>query len=369
MDLSRTEFSIGEIASSIGAKALGDTDLTITGVASPKLAGENDLALAFNDRFRPDLILGRARAAVLSNEDDWESLNLKAVIIISNPRLGLSQITEHFRKPYSYSEDMRAHSLISDKAVIGKESSIGPFSYIGPGVQLGEGCIIGSHVSIDEGTAIGKNGVILSGARIGPNTIIGDNFICHHNTVIGCDGYSYDTAKAGAVEQVKETLGSNVNQTQSKYAKVYSLGNVRIGNDVEIGACTAIDRGTIDSTVIGDRTKIDNLVHIAHNVRVGDDCLLCGQVGIAGSSEIGDRVVFAGQTGVKDHIKVGDDVIAGGATKIYSNVPNGRIVMGSPAVEMQKNIATYKATRKLPKLIEKVSELERILTDLTKKRE
>ncbi|MCY4307019.1 MAG: UDP-3-O-(3-hydroxymyristoyl)glucosamine N-acyltransferase [Rhodobacteraceae bacterium] len=366
MDVSRTGFSIGEIASSIGAKALGNTDLTITGVASPKLASENDLALAFNDRFRPDLILGRAQAAVLGNEDDWESLNLKAVIIINNPRLGLSQITKHFRRSYSYSEDMRTHSLISDRAVIGEGSSIGPFSYIGPGVQLGEGCIVGSHVSIDEGSIIGNNGAILSGTRIGPNTMIGKNFICHQNTVIGCDGYSYDTAMAGAVEQVKETLGLNVNQTQSKYAKVYSLGHVRIGDDVEIGACTAIDRGTIDLTIIGDRTKIDNLVHIAHNVRVGDDCLLCGQVGIAGSSQIGDRVVFAGQTGVKDHIKVGNDVIAGGATKIYSNVSNGRIVMGSPAVEMQKNIATYKAMRKLPKLVEKVSELERKLTDLTK---
>lgn len=170
---------------------------------------------------------------------------------------------------------------------------------------------------------------------------------------------------AGAVEQVKQTLGSKDDKIQSKNTKVYSLGNVMIGDDVEIGACTAIDSGTIDSTVIGNRTKIDNLVHIAHNVEIGDDCLICGQVGIAGSAKVGDRVVFAGQTGVKDHIRVGNDVIAGGATKIFSNVPDGTIVMGSPAVEMKKNIATYKAIRKLPILLEKVSAMEKKLSDLT----
>ncbi len=364
MEISQNEFTVGEIACAIGAEARGNTDLTVSGVASPKTATENELALAISDRFRSDLELGKARAAVLGHEDGWQSLGLKAVIILENPRLGLSKLTRYFKKPFTFSKDMRSLSHISNKAVIGEGTTIGPYSYIGPDVIVGEGCIIGSHVSIEKGTTIGQNGVILSGVRIGQNIIIGNNFICHFNTVIGCDGFSYDTPTEGAVEQVKQSLGSKVNKTQSKYTKVYSLGTVRIGDNVEIGSCTAIDRGTIDATSIGSRTKIDNLVHIAHNVQIGEDCLLCGQVGIAGSTKIGDRVVFAGQTGVKDHIKVGNDVIAGGATKIFSNVTNGAIIMGSPAVEMQKNIATYKAIRKLPRLFERVSDLEKKLSDL-----
>ncbi len=365
MDLSQSKFTVGEIASAIGAEARGNISLTVTGVASPKTASENELALAMSDRFRPDLAFGKAHAAVLGHGNDWESLGLKAAIILMNPRLGLSKLTSYFKKPASFSRDMRSHSFISEKAIIGEGTTIGPFTYIGPDVIIGNDCIIGSHVSIEEGSKIGNGGVVLSGVRIGQRIIIGEYFICHYNTAIGCDGFSYETAAEGAVEQVKQTLGSKVDKIQSRNTKVYSLGNIIIGDDVEIGACTAIDSGTIDSTVIGNRTKIDNLVHIAHNVRIGEDCLLCGQVGIAGSAKIGDRVVLAGQTGVKDHIKVGNDVIAGGATKIFSNVPDGTIVMGSPAVEMKKNIATYKAIRRLPKLLEKVSAMEKKLSDLT----
>lgn len=366
MDLSQRKYTVGEIAIAIGAQVLGNTELTVTGMASPKRATENQLALAMSRQYYLDIGLGKARAAVLGHETDWQKIGLEAAIILDNPRLGLSKLTGYFKQPTSLTIDMRNHSIISGEAVIGEETAIGPFSYIGPGVVIGNGCLIGSHVSIESGSKIGKNGTIQAGVRIGQGTIIGDNFICHYNSVIGCDGFSYETGTEGAVEQVKQTLGSKVDKKQSNYSKVFSLGNVRIGDNVEIGACTAIDRGTIESTVIGDRTKIDNLVHIAHNVIIGEDCLLCGQVGIAGSSKIGNRVVLAGQTGVKDHIKVGNDVIAGGATKIYSNVPNGTIVMGSPAVEMKKNIATYKATRKLPKLFEKVSAMEKKLSDITK---
>ncbi len=365
MTSSRNKYSVNEIANAIGAKAFGNTELEVTGVASPKEADEHELALAISDKFRADIALGSAQVAVLGNDTNWQDLGLEAVIVINNPRLGLSTLTGYFKKSFSFSRDMRDHSLISDGIKIGEDTLIGPFTYIGPDVTLGKGCVVGSGVSIEAGSHIGRNSVILSGVRIGQNTQIGDNFICHHNTVIGCDGYSYETAAEGAVEQVKETLGARVNKVQSKYSKVFSLGNVVIGNDVEIGSCTAIDRGTIQSTTIGNGTKIDNLVHIAHNVRIGEDCLLCGQVGIAGSAIIGNRVVFAGQTGVKDHINVGDDVIAGGATKIFSNVTKGAILMGSPAVEMKKNIATYRAIRKLPRLFDKVSEMEKKLSDMS----
>ena len=134
-----------------------------------------------------------------------------------------------------------------------------------------------------------------------------------------------------------------------------------------MGAGCAIDRGTVSNTVIGNGTKLDNLVHMAHNVTVGENCLLCGQVGIAGSVVIGDRVVLAGQCGVADHVNVGSDVIAAGKSGISSNVPPKRVIMGNPAVKMETNVESYKAIRRLPRLVSKVAELEKMVFKNTEK--
>ena len=157
------------------------------------------------------------------------------------------------------------------------------------------------------------------------------------------------------MKEIRTSLGKSRQTKQSTYNRIASLGSVRIGNQVEIGSNCSIDSGTINDTVIGDGTKLDNLVHIGHNVVVGSNTLLCGQVGIAGSAKIGDRVVLAGQCGVGDHVKVGNDVIAGGATKIFSNVPDGRVILGHPAMKMDENIKLYKALRRLPRFMEKIS--------------
>jgi UDP-3-O-[3-hydroxymyristoyl] glucosamine N-acyltransferase len=176
--------------------------------------------------------------------------------------------------------------------------------------------------------------------------------------VIGADGFSFVTPEKSGVEQVRETLGARAEIKAQSWTRIHSLGAVSIGNDVEIGGNCAIDRGTIRDTVIGDGTKLDNLVHVGHNVQIGRDCLLCGQVGIAGSARIGDRVVMAGQCGVSDNIFVGNDVVAGGATKIFTNAPAGRVLLGSPAVKMETHVEMQKALRRLPRLAARVAALE-----------
>jgi UDP-3-O-[3-hydroxymyristoyl] glucosamine N-acyltransferase len=137
-----------------------------------------------------------------------------------------------------------------------------------------------------------------------------------------------------------------------------------LGDDVEVGANVAIDRGTISATRVGRGTKLDNLVHIGHNVQVGEDCLLCGQVGIAGSARIGNRVVLGGQCGVSDNIFVGDDVIAGGATKIFTNAPAGRVLLGSPAMRMETNVEAWKNIRRLGRLFDQVADLRKAVARL-----
>jgi UDP-3-O-[3-hydroxymyristoyl] glucosamine N-acyltransferase len=186
---------------------------------------------------------------------------------------------------------------------------------------------------------------------VGARVAIGARFIAQPGAVIGADGFSFVTPEPGAIEEVRRSLGDRGAARQSSYARIASLGSVRIGDDVEIGANSTIDRGTLSDTVIGDGTKVDNLVQIGHNVVIGRDCLICGQVGIAGSTVIGDRVVLAGQCGVADHLQVGDDVIAGAASIILSRVPAGRVVMGYPAMKMDANIEAYKALRRLPRLM------------------
>jgi UDP-3-O-[3-hydroxymyristoyl] glucosamine N-acyltransferase len=208
---------------------------------------------------------------------------------------------------------------------------------------------------------IGDDALILQGVRIGARVKIGHRFICQPGAVIGSDGFSFVTPEKSGVEEIRATLGQREEIRAQSWTRIHSLGAVSIGDDVEVGANCAIDRGTIRDTAIGSGTKLDNLVHIGHNVQVGRDTLLCGQVGIAGSSRIGDRVVLAGQCGVNDNIFVGDDVIAGGATKIFTNAPAGRVLLGYPAVKMESHVEIQKALRRLPRLAARVAEIEKIV--------
>jgi len=197
-------------------------------------------------------------------------------------------------------------------------------------------------------------------ARAG--VVIGDRFVAQPGCVIGSDGFSFVTPEKSAVENVRESLGDAGDAAQQGWVRIHSIGGVEIGDDVEIGANSAIDRGTIRATRIGSGTKIDNLVQIGHNVQVGQDCLLCGQVGVAGSTRIGDNVVLGGQVGVVDNLIVGDAVIAGAGTMLLSNVPKGRAMLGYPGMKMQSHVETYKALRRLPRLMAQVAELQKAVS-------
>ena len=203
--------------------------------------------------------------------------------------------------------------------------------------------------------------MILEGVRIGARVRIGDRFIAQPGAVIGGDGFSFVTAERSAVEEVRATLGQRGEIRAQDWVRIHSLGAVTIGDDVEIGANSCVDRGTIRDTEIGRGTKLDNLVQVAHNVQIGEDCLLCGQSGIAGSARIGNRVVLGGKAGVADNLQVGDDVIAGAGTLILSNAPAGRVLLGYPAVRMDSQIEIMKAQRRLPKLVARVAALEKRL--------
>lgn len=353
--------SVGEIAAALDARAEGDLTFGIARASEPASAGPDDLALAMDPRYADGISQGRARAAVLWAGADYKALGLRAAIFVERPRLAMAGLTRAMDPGPGIAAGVHPTAIVADSARIGPDASIGPFVVIGPGVRIGARCRIASHASVGAEAAIGDDALILAGARIGARVVIGDRFICQPGAVIGADGFSFVTPEKSGVEEIRETLGSREGLKEQSWIRIHSLGAVEIGDDVEIGANVAIDRGTIRSTRIGSGTKLDNLVHVGHNVEVGRDCLLCGQVGIAGSARIGDRVVLGGQCGVSDNIFVGNDVIAGGATKIFTNAPAGRVLLGSPALKMEQHVEAWKNIRRLGRLFQQVAELRAVV--------
>ena len=350
-----------DIAAALGADAAGDLDMMIDRASEPAHAGPQDLALAMDARYADGLAQGQAKAAILWAGADWQAMGLKAAIFAPRSRFTMAGLTRHLDPGPAITAGIHRMSLVDPSASIGDGAAIGPFVSIGADVVIGPRARIASHVSIAEGVRIGPDALILQGAHIGARVVIGDRFICQPGAVIGSDGFSFVTPEKSGVEEIRQSLGKRQEIHDQSWARIHSLGSVVIGDDVEMGANSCIDRGTIRDTVIGSGTKLDNHVHVAHNVQVGRDCLLCGQVGVAGSASIGDRVVLGGKVGVSDNIFVANDVIAGGGTIILTNAPAGRVLLGYPAMKMETHIELQKALRRLPRLAARFAAFEAVM--------
>jgi UDP-3-O-[3-hydroxymyristoyl] glucosamine N-acyltransferase len=354
-----TTFTLADIATALGATALGDATLPLRGAAEPADAAPDQLALAMNPAYGDGLAAGQARAALVWPGADWQALGLDGAVEVPRARLGMAGVTTLFDPGPEVAPGIHPSAVIDPTANIGPNPAIGPFVTIGRDVRIGANARIAPHVSIAEGATIGDDALIHAGLRIGARVTIGDRFTAQPGGVIGADGFSFVTAEKSAVETVRETLGAETSADAQSWLRIHSIGTVEIGDDVEFGANSTIDRGTIRATTIGDGTKLDNMVHVGHNCRIGRNVLLCGQVGIAGSVEIGDQVVLGGRVCVQDNIFIGNGVIAGFGSVIMSNVPAGRAMLGYPAVPMQASIDSYKALRRLPRLARDVATLKK----------
>ena len=353
--------SIAEIAAALGARAAGDTGLAVTRPAEPQDAGPDDLAVAMAPAYAEKLPLGRARTAVLWDGADWQSFGLQAAILITRPRVAMAGLTRLFDPGQDWPPGVHPLAIVDPAASIDEGASVGPFAVIGADARIGPRARIAPHVTVGAGVEIGADVTLHAGVRLQPGVRLGARVLIHPNAVLGADGFSFVTPEKSGVEAVRETLGEAGQAQAQEWLKIHSLGGVEIGDDVEIGACSAVDAGTVRPTRVGDRCKIDNFVHIGHNVIIGRDCLLCGMVGVAGSAVVGNNVVLGGQAGVADNIFVGDNVIAGGGTKIMSNVPAGRVVLGYPAQKMTAEVESYKAIRRLPRLFAQVEALKKAI--------
>ncbi len=350
--------TVKEIAAALGAEAFGATDITIARAAEPTDAGPEDLALAMTPEYAHRLAEGRAQVAMLWQGADWQAMGLRAAIIAPRPRYAMATLTKMLDVGQGYAKGIHPTAFVDPEAVLGADVSVGPMTVISAGARIGAGSVIGPQCFIGLDVTLGEGAYLREAVSIGARVRIGARFIAQPGARIGGDGFSFVTAEPSSVENVRKTLGDQGAAQAQPWTRIHSLGSVRIGDDVEIGMNATIDCGTIRDTVIGDRSKLDNQVHLGHNVVIGRDCLICGQVGIAGSAVIGNNVVLAGQCGVNDNIVVGDGVIAGGGTKLMSNVPAGRTMLGYPATRMDTQVESYKALRRLPRMIRDVAALK-----------
>lgn len=357
--MTETSHSVQEIAAALGADAFGDTSLQVSRASEPQTAGPDDIAIATSQSYADALSAGQARAGLLWQGADWEALGLKAAIIPNRPRYAMSGITKLMDPGQGFGAGIHPSAVIDPTAELGAAVSVGPFTVIGAGAKIGARSVIGPQCFIGWNAEVGEDAFLREGVGIGARVRIGARFIAQPGARIGGDGFSFVTPDRSAVEATRSTLGDQQETEAQSWTRIHSLGAVTLGDDIEIGMNSVIDCGTIRDTVVGDRTKIDNLVHIGHNCVIGTDCLLCGCVGIAGSVDIGNYVILGGQVGVSDNIFIGDGVIAGGGSKILSNVPAGRSILGYPAVKMETHVESYKATRRLPRILRDVAALQK----------
>ncbi|MCI4660852.1 MAG: UDP-3-O-(3-hydroxymyristoyl)glucosamine N-acyltransferase [Neomegalonema sp.] len=351
--------TVAQIAEKLGFEAEGETGLQISGAAHPKAAGPDQLALAMDPKFTKLLKDSAAQAAMVPPGFDWQEAGLRAAIIVPRARFGLAGITRAFAIAPHAPEGIHPSAVVDPTAQIGQDVRIGALAVVGPRVRLGDRAVILPQATIGEDAVIAEDCLIHAGVRIGARVTIGARSIIQPGAVIGGDGFSFVTPEKGSVESVREGGAVAMGAENRVWARIYSLGSVEIGEDVEIGANCCIDRGTVVNTRIGHGSKLDNLVQVGHNVQIGENCLVCGQVGIAGSAEIGNRVVLGGQSGIADHVRIGDDCVALAMSGIAGDLAPRSVVMGAPAGPRKIMTGALIAVRRLPQLMRDVQELKK----------
>ena len=328
---------IGQLAAAIQGELHGNADLVINKLVHPKMIASGDeLAVILAPeaiqllQMKAKAQPGSVKAAVLPKGCPVPEGLLESYIEVEHPRMALGMLLHYFSEPPYHTPSVHPTAIVDPSAEIHDSVSVGAFVTIGPNVKVGANGVILPHVSIGANVHIGSDVLLYDGVRLGDNTVMGDRVSIHYNTAIGADGFSYFTPGQGSIESARQS-GGKIESVNTEHIKIPSIGNVIIEDDVEIGACTTIDRSNLGPTLIKKGTKIDNLVMIAHNNTVGEHCLVVSQVGIAGSCTIGDRVVLAGQVGLKDHLKIGNDSIIMAKAGLMADVPEKSIYAGAPA--------------------------------------
>ncbi len=349
-------FTIEEITQIVGGMLTKVQDAKIERIAPPVLADENTLALALGEEEIANLSKSKAKAALVPLGVQIDGLT---TIEVERPRLAMMKLITLFYNPPKINDGIHPTAVVDPSAKLGANVKIGPNAVISHDAVIGDNTQIMANCYIGGEAKIGNNCFFHPGVNVGDRVEVGNDVILHHGVSLGADGFSFVTENPDNIEHARKE-GSISGEDAAKHVifKIPSIGSVVIGNNVEIGANTTIDRGTIENTVIGDNTKIDDLVMIGHNCRVGKGCLIVSQVGIAGSCVIGDRVVIAGQAGLADHIEIGSDTIITAKAGVTKSFPEKSIIVGIPAVPRKDFIKQLKTMKDAQEIFAKFKKYE-----------
>lgn len=333
------EFSAEQIAGLINGRIIGDGNTFITGVSPIENGQKGHLSFVGQSRFAHYMDDTDCAVLIVSENLLEDKAYNPVIIAVEDAYLSFQVLMNLYQEMQGRKTGIEEGSFFHETAKVGEGVYIGAFTYVSEKAKIGDNTQIFPHVYIGKGVKIGKNCKIDSGARIYDFCIVGDNCVIHSNTVVGGDGFGFQPTAEG-------------------FKKIPQLGNVIIEDDVEIGSNCSIDRATIGSTIIGKGTKIDNLIQIAHNVKIGQNNVIAAQAGIAGSTVIGDWNQIGGQVGIVGHIKIGNQVKIQAQSGVNSSAKDGEILYGSPAINYSDYRRNYVHFRNFTEIVKRINELE-----------
>jgi UDP-3-O-[3-hydroxymyristoyl] glucosamine N-acyltransferase len=326
------------IAELVGGTLVGDGAAQVRGIAPLDRAGPSDLSFLGAPKYAAAFASSRAGVALVTPELAESPGNAQARIVVAKPMEAMLSLLPHFHKAPKATVGVHATAIIGSRVRLGANSSVGPYAVIGDDVILGAGTVIGPHCVVSAGVEIGEAALLYPSVTVYSGSRIGNRVTIHAGARIGSDGFGY-VQQGGA------------------HLKIPHVGRCLLEDDVEVGANTTIDRGSIDDTVVGAGTKIDNLVQIAHNVRIGRACLIMAQVGIAGSSRVEDGAMLLGQVGVSGHHTIGKRAILAAQAGVFGDIPAGETWSGYPARPHKEALRAQAALFKLPGLLRRIERL------------
>lgn len=335
--------TLAELAAHVGGQLEGDGSLEISGVNGLSEASPSEISFYGNTRYRKEFLATRARAVLVSGEVPAPAG--VSLVKVANPHLAFAKLSALFHPVTKPAAGIRPGAFVHPEAVVDASAAILAGAYVEKGARIGPRSILYPGVFVGEDAKIGADTVLHANAVIRERCSVGDRCIVHACAVIGADGFGFAFDPEG--------------QSGPEHFKIPQAGTVRVEDEVEIGACTCIDRATLGETVVGRGSKLDNLVQLAHNVRVGPLSLICAQAGVSGSTELGTGVILAGQVGVVGHIRVGDLARVGAQSGVSHDVPDGATVSGSPAVDHKQWLRASAAQTQVADLIKEVRALKK----------
>lgn len=340
------KFTAAQIAGILEGEVFGNPDAEVSRLSKIEEGTEGSLTFLSNPKYNHYIYTTQASVTIVNQTFVPESEITTTLIKVEDAYRAFTKLLEYYNQVKLNKTGIELPSFIAESAVYGENLYLGCFSYIGSGVKIGDNVKIYPNCFIGDNCVIGNNVVIFSGARIYSESIIGNNCVIHAGTIIGADGFGFAPTEDGS------------------YNKVPQIGNVVIEDNVDIGSCATIDRATLGSTIIRRGVKLDNQIHIAHNVEVGENTVIAAQTGIAGSTKIGKNCMIGGQVGIAGHLTIGNNVRIQAQSGIGKNIADGETIQGSPAFGYSDYNKSYVHFRNLPKIVAEIEELKKSINKL-----